>query len=64
MKPLVPHSVRVVSLLAATGITALIIAAHGMDRFDLGAHEVLVSAPVATMTASTRETSDAAQRIR
>jgi hypothetical protein len=46
MKRFVPTSVRILSMIAATGITALIVAAHGMDTEDLGAREVLVSAPV------------------
>jgi hypothetical protein len=64
MKSLAPWSVRIVSLIAATGITALIVAAHGMDTEDLGAHEVMVSAPVVTIADSAHTTSDAQRPVR
>jgi len=46
MNRFVPNTVRVVSLFAATAITALIITAHDMDLSDLGAREVIASMPM------------------
>ena len=46
MKPQTSWSVRIVSLAAASVITALIVAVHDMDLADLGAREVIASLPV------------------
>ena len=46
MKRFVPNTVRVVSLFAATAITAAIVIAHDMDLADLGAREVIASMPI------------------
>ena len=63
MKRFVPNAVRIVSLFAATAITALIVTAHDMDLSDLGAREVIASMPV-TVAATEPARRDAASPAR
>lgn len=61
MNRLIPLVVRALSLIAATGITGLIISIHAADNSTLGAHDTAVSRAPAIVNIDTTGAQPAAR---